>query len=520
MAPLDLVRRMKATEPEHYAGLVRMHLSFMLDLSTADTDCDASVIWDAKACDKEDKGSKDSVDSKIKKAFSTPMSIGIKKSKVKGVMDGVPLTQEGVCQVYQIIEYLGRSHNIVQGGLFRKHGNLKKQQALKERLNKGVPLNLDEEEFSVHECAAVLKHFLANLPEPLLTDACYRAHCQVPALRKEDVKDQNISVIVERQVACVQLLFQLIPEVNLTLLRDLLMFLSNVAKHEGENRMNAENLGTLFSTKMLWPRKLSPEALQSNHQLLSKAVTFMIQHAERLFGLPEKLLIDVENYVNKKDKFVTPKSKKGRKVSSPDHGSPVVSTVFTFVDREASMKAKNQSGNQTDQALAQLYAHVQSMPESAHKRRLVSKLNEANGRGTPEVATSGSVRTIGKVAARQRRRSGEGFINLLTPRRKRPVTGSYSVKGARNGKLEPSHSFRRQNSSAVASRPKSPHTVSSPAVLSPCRDRLPSPPPTGETPVSQASEVCAVDEVDTPGKESHDEEELELDESLPDHDGS
>jgi transcriptional regulator of NAD metabolism len=39
-------------------------------------------------------------------------------------------------QVYQIIEYLGRNHNITCEGLFRKHGNLKKQQALKERLNK------------------------------------------------------------------------------------------------------------------------------------------------------------------------------------------------------------------------------------------------------------------------------------------------------------------------------------------------------------------------------------------------
>jgi hypothetical protein len=46
-------------------------------------------------------------------------------------------------------------------------------------LCKGIPLNLDEDEFSVHECAAVLKNFLANLPEPLLTDAYYRAHCQV-----------------------------------------------------------------------------------------------------------------------------------------------------------------------------------------------------------------------------------------------------------------------------------------------------------------------------------------------------
>ena len=47
--------------------------------------------------------------------------------------------------------------------------------------------------------------------------------------------------------------------------------------------------------------------------------------------------------------------------------------------------------------------YCEGMPESAHKRRLVSKLNEANGKGTPDVATSGSVRTTGK-GTRQRRR--------------------------------------------------------------------------------------------------------------------
>ena len=51
----------------------------------------------------------------------------------------------------------------------------------------------------------------------------------------------------------------------------------------------------------------------------------------------------------------------GRKIGTPEQGSPVVSTIFTFVDREASLKA--QQGNQTDQALAQLYAHVQSKLE-------------------------------------------------------------------------------------------------------------------------------------------------------------
>ena len=108
--------------------------SFLLDLHT--DECDCSFI--------AEKPEKETVDSKLKKAF-TPM----KKTKPKGVMDGVPLTQEGVCQVvwnhfcpwwnfhipcisptqvYQIIEFLGRPHNITTEGIFRKHGNLKKQQ--------------------------------------------------------------------------------------------------------------------------------------------------------------------------------------------------------------------------------------------------------------------------------------------------------------------------------------------------------------------------------------------------------
>ena len=94
-------------------------------------------------------------------------------------MSGAALTMEGVCQVYQIIQHLEREHNLGAEGLFRRHGNLKKQSALKERLNKGVVIDLDDGEFSVHECSGVLKSFLSDLPEPLLTDACYRAHCQV-----------------------------------------------------------------------------------------------------------------------------------------------------------------------------------------------------------------------------------------------------------------------------------------------------------------------------------------------------
>jgi hypothetical protein len=86
------------------------------------------------------------------------------------------------------------------------------------------------------------------------------------------------------------------------------------------------------------------------------------------------------------------------------------------------------------------------MPESATKKRLVSKLNEANGKGTPDVSMSGSVRTVGR---RQRRRSGgDGLINLLTSRRKRRplATGTYTLRQPEGGEQQQGHSFRRQTS--------------------------------------------------------------------------
>ena len=160
------------------------------------------------------------------------------------------------------------------------------------------------------------------------------------------------------QVACVQLLFQLIPPVHLALLKDLLLFLQAVAAKESENKMNSANLATMFSTHLLCPRKLSPETLQAQHQLLANVVAFMIEHAHKLFVLPNKLLLDIETYISKKEGLIQPTPKVEKEQNGL--GSPVVSTVFSFVDRSATQAAT--TGNETDKALAQLYAHVQSMP--------------------------------------------------------------------------------------------------------------------------------------------------------------
>lgn len=64
-------------------------------------------------------------------------------------------------------------------GLFRKTGNVARQRLLKEWLNEGVDLILDQESFTPHDCATVLKNYLSELPDPLLTERHYQAHLQV-----------------------------------------------------------------------------------------------------------------------------------------------------------------------------------------------------------------------------------------------------------------------------------------------------------------------------------------------------
>lgn len=410
---------LRREEPDLFHSLVKMHLSILLDLATDDCDC-THIYGHSHSLGANTPSTKEG--SVFKRRIFTPRKKSSHSSHV-GVMEGAVLTLEGVCQVYQLIAFLKRDAHLRVEGVFRKHGNLKKQQLLKDRLNRGVAMDLDDGTFSVHECAAVLKSFLAELAEPLLTDAHYKAHCQVGQMGRSPDPQEEVKA---KRIQCLQLLFLLIPEANYSLLKDLLSLLHLVHNNCEKNLMPAQNLGTMFAPLILCPRKLSAESMQSNHQLLSEAVAFMIEAGPKLFlELPMKLQEDIKSHILlRPHRKVTPK----KHYSSDDKPqSPVVNTIFTFVDREQTHRLAREFSSES--AIAELYAHIQSMPESAQKKRLVNKLNEANGHGTPGIIRSGANRL---------KSGGEGIRNLLTPRRSSKVP---EPKIGRNG----SYSFRTPN---------------------------------------------------------------------------
>ena len=64
-------------------------------------------------------------------------------------------------------------------GLFRVPGNSVRQQTLKDLLNSGVDVDLGSGDFHPNDVATLLKAFLGELPEPLLTHRHLHAHLKI-----------------------------------------------------------------------------------------------------------------------------------------------------------------------------------------------------------------------------------------------------------------------------------------------------------------------------------------------------
>lgn len=399
-----LATKLRHEDPEQFQTLVRMHLSFVLDLNTDDTEYQP----EKEKC------------RSVKWGF-VPFSKKL-RPPIKGVMEGAPLTQEGICQVYQLIEFLSREDNIIQEGIFRRTGKVTRQQELKNLLNQGTTIKLTDGYFSIHDCASVLKNFLAELPEPLLTEAYFPAYCQIADLCNSDKYSEG------RLEHALQLLVLLLPSENWVMLKDVLQLLHLVALHEQENKMSASNLATLFTPHLLCPRKMAPENLHVTAQNLSRVVAFMISSGFKLFRVPPTLATDIRAYWDQ------------RKLSPDSHGneSSAAKTVFSFVDRERT--AQENTTNPTEAALAQLYAHIQSLPESSKKRRLVKQFNKENGNGTPHHTTRArsfgdsikkhifskaakQIKVLHENGTLKSRSSSEEMISetMMTPRSRKPV---------------------------------------------------------------------------------------------------
>nr|XP_057938239.1 rho GTPase-activating protein 6-like isoform X2 [Doryrhamphus excisus]XP_057938240.1 rho GTPase-activating protein 6-like isoform X2 [Doryrhamphus excisus]XP_057938241.1 rho GTPase-activating protein 6-like isoform X2 [Doryrhamphus excisus] len=214
-----------------------------------------------------------------------------KKLSLNPMYPQVPRIVELCCQHLE-------SHGLQTVGIFRVGSSKKRLRQLREELDQGWELHLDEQH-SVHDVAALLKEFLRDMPDPLLTRELYTAFINTTLL------DQ-----VEQEKA-IQLLVFLLPPCNCDTLQRLLCLLSSVAAHADDmldesgdkkpgNKMTPLNLATILGPNLLHKQK-NPDkefAVQSlaraeESSAIISVVQTMINACESLFSVPAELQNEV-----------------------------------------------------------------------------------------------------------------------------------------------------------------------------------------------------------------------------------
>ncbi|KAM6893743.1 rho GTPase-activating protein 6-like [Xenentodon cancila] len=198
-----------------------------------------------------------------------------KRLSLNPIYRQVPRVVDSCCQHIE-------KYGLQTVGIFRVGSSKKRVRQLREEFDRGVDVQLDEE-FSVHDVAALLKEFLRDMPDPLLTKELYTAFINTTSLESEE------------QQSVTQLLIYLLPACNSDTLHRLLEFLSTVADHAHDrqdkdrheitgNKMTSLNLATIFGPNLLHKQKNSDKEFSVQSSARAEESTAVIAVLQRMIA--------------------------------------------------------------------------------------------------------------------------------------------------------------------------------------------------------------------------------------------
>ncbi|XP_041834222.1 rho GTPase-activating protein 6-like isoform X2 [Melanotaenia boesemani] len=214
-----------------------------------------------------------------------------KRLSLNPIYRQVPRVVDSCCQHIE-------KYGLQTVGIFRVGSSKKRVRQLREEFDRGVDVQLDEEH-SVHDVAALLKEFLRDMPDPLLTKELYTAFINTTLLHSDE------------QQSVTQLLVYLLPACNSDTLHRLLEFLSTVADHAHDqqdkdgheitgNKMTSLNLATIFGPNLLHKQKSSDKEFSVQSSARAEESTAVIAVLQRMIASYQMLFMvppDLQNEV-------------------------------------------------------------------------------------------------------------------------------------------------------------------------------------------------------------------------------
>uniref|UniRef100_A0A8C4ZMB1 Rho GTPase activating protein 6 n=1 Tax=Gadus morhua TaxID=8049 RepID=A0A8C4ZMB1_GADMO len=281
--------------------------------------------------------------------LSLPADAPSKKEKLRDkrlslnpIYRQVPRVMDSCCQHLE-------KYGLQTVGIFRVGSSKKRVRQLREEFDRGVDVPLDEE-YSVHDVAALLKEFLRDLPDPLLTKELYTSFINTMMLEQDE--KQSVT----------QLLVYLLPACNSDTLHRLLEFLSTVADHahdqpdkDGQemtgNKMTPLNLATIFGPNLLHKQKNSDKEFSVQSSARAEESTAVISVLQRmicsyqqLFMVPPDLQNEVLMSLLETDPDVVDYLLRRKASQSPE--SPPSEASFSLSERRSSSDSTKPSSGE------------------------------------------------------------------------------------------------------------------------------------------------------------------------------
>uniref|UniRef100_A0A8D0HNF4 Rho GTPase activating protein 8 n=1 Tax=Sphenodon punctatus TaxID=8508 RepID=A0A8D0HNF4_SPHPU len=124
-------------------------------------------------------------------------------------------------------------------GLFRRSASIQTVKEIQKLYNQGKPVNFDDYG-DINIPAVILKTFLRELPQPLLTFEPYDQILEITSV------ESSLRVIRCKQIV------QGLPEHNYAVLKYLMCFLHMVSQESIFNKMTGSNLACVFGLNLIW----------------------------------------------------------------------------------------------------------------------------------------------------------------------------------------------------------------------------------------------------------------------------
>ena len=220
-------------------------------------------------------------DQKKKGIFGVPIEVLVHRTGSDSQQGSNPTTTLRVPEFIEDIVSTMRQQDMAVEGIFRKNGNIRRLQDISDQLDKDSSIVTLSEENPV-QLAALLKRFLREMPEPLLTCRLHKLFCAAATLPNPEDRKR-----------CLHLLVLLLPRANRDTLEVLFVFLRWVASfsyrdEETGSRMDIANLATVITPSILYAKSGNPA--REDSMVAINAVQQLLENQDDIYHVPLELM--------------------------------------------------------------------------------------------------------------------------------------------------------------------------------------------------------------------------------------